>query len=100
MPFGGDFGSLRHALPAHGLRPCFAPFGLAQSGAKPNVFVALLLLAYPVEFTFQALFALPRFAERRREFWLQPVSPFHAGFNRLKSLALHARIIARSVTAF
>ena len=39
-----------------------------QSGQPRLAFVALLLLALPVEFTFHALFALPRLAERKRQF--------------------------------
>jgi hypothetical protein len=41
---------------------------MAQSGAHRFAFVALLLLALPVELTFHALLPLPRFAERRRQF--------------------------------
>ncbi len=39
-----------------------------QSGAHRFAFVALLLLALPVELTFHVLFALPRLAERKRQF--------------------------------
>jgi len=41
---------------------------ISQSGAGLFAFVALLLLALPVVFTFHVLFALPRFADRRRTF--------------------------------
>jgi len=45
-----------------------------QSGAGVFAFVALLLLALPDVFTFHTLFALPRLADRRRTFWVQPTS--------------------------
>jgi hypothetical protein len=46
----------------------FIPSAETQVGASAFAFVALLLLALPVEFTFHVLFELPRLAERRRTF--------------------------------
>ena len=52
----------------HHLRWCYSRVRMKQSGAGRFAFVALLLLALPEALTFQALYALPRFAERNRTF--------------------------------
>ena len=62
-------------------RACSCAAGLIrpqmiQSGAHRFAFVAVLLLALPVEFTFHALFALPRLAERKRQFCAFSLHPF------------------------
>ena len=48
---------------------------MAQSGAQRFAFVALLLLALPDVFTFQALLPLLRFAERNRQFCATAYTP-------------------------
>ena len=76
---------------------------LSQSGAGRFAFVALLLLALPLELTFHALFALPRLADRRRTFWysLHPrykaaySCGFPSGFSRLISFSRHPLIMFR-----
>lgn len=49
---------------------------VAQSGAKRFALIALLLLTLPLAFTYQVLFALPRFALRRRTFWALAYTPY------------------------
>ena len=49
---------------------------MAQSGQPRFAFVALLLLALPVVLTFHVLYALPRLAERNRQFWAIAYTPF------------------------
>jgi hypothetical protein len=69
LPSGGGFGSLRHLiLPWRCYAALFWGMLCTQSGAQRFAFVALLLLALPDVFTFHALLALPRFAERNRQF--------------------------------
>ena len=48
---------------------------MKQSGHPRFAFVALLLLTLPDVFTFHVLFALPRFAERNRQFWDYSLHP-------------------------
>ena len=48
---------------------------MMQSGAHRFAFVALLLLALPVVLTFQVLFALPRDADRNRQFCAYSLHP-------------------------
>ena len=43
-------------------------FEMAQSGRLEYELFALLLLRLPPELMYQALFALPRFADRKRKF--------------------------------
>ena len=63
------FGSLRQmSVRSHCYVVDFRRTLMAQSGAHRFAFVALLLLALPVVLTFHVLFALPRFAERKRQF--------------------------------
>ena len=47
-----------------------------QSGAQRYALFALLLLRLPAVFTFHALFTLPRFAERNRQFCAYSLQPF------------------------
>ena len=73
---GGDFGSLRQVWAAPRLRRGHVRPGIPQSGAGRFAFVALLLLALPVEaFTFHRLLALPRLHERRVTFWYSLCPP-------------------------
>jgi hypothetical protein len=58
------------------LRRRLSGFVMMQSGHPRFAFVALLLLAFPDVFTFHVLFALPRFAERNRQFWAYSLHPF------------------------
>lgn len=72
-------------------------YDISQSGAGLFAFVALLLLALPVVFTFHVLLALPRFADRRRTFWVQPTPLMCStyapcGFRRVTSLSRHPLI--------
>jgi hypothetical protein len=48
---------------------------MKQSGQPRFAFVALLLLALPLVFTFHTLLALPRLAERKRQFWAYSLHP-------------------------
>ena len=94
---GWDFGSLRQSRALRFLRKGFASRRVKQSGQPRFAFVALLLLALPVVFTFHVLFALPRLAERKRQFWVQPTSHLVYGKAeyRLWSESRHALIRLR-----
>lgn len=50
---------------------------MAQSGAQRKALYALLLLTLPVALTFQVLFALLRFAERKRQFCVITYAPYN-----------------------
>lgn len=65
---GRGFGSLRQAGRAHRLQRRHDAASIPQSGASLYAFVALLLLALPEVLTFHVLLALPRLAERKRQF--------------------------------
>ena len=60
-----------------------------QSGAGLFAFVALLLLALPLELTFHTLLALPRLAERTRTFWAYSLHPMENGLSLPASAASH-----------
>lgn len=47
---------------------------ITQSGSQRFDQFALLLFTLPSAFTYQVLFALPRLAERKRTFCVQPMS--------------------------
>ena len=75
------------------LRHRLSGFMMMQSGHPRFAFVALLLLAFPDVFTFHVLFALPRFAERNRQFWAYSLHPYlNFAEYRFRSASLHARI--------
>ena len=69
------FGSLRQNQAHLCYAEAFLHFRMAQSGAQRLAFDALLLLALPVELTFHVLLALPRFAERNRQFCAYSLHP-------------------------
>lgn len=74
--FRMGFGSLRqsfHALPMLCIR--LSRTVMMQSGAHRLLLVALLLLALPDVLTFHVLFALPRFADRNRQFCAYSLHP-------------------------